>query len=196
MMLKLTSFTIIVYFVSLYINLVNSAQSVYNLGPNTATVNTGSHVCKNGQSTEVTLSVDAVLNAKSSTRTSFGSNFDNRMTVLDKVAGDHKGHILASAVGGPAVEWNLAPQADNLNKKYRCRTSILNVWYDCEKWIREQLDSGSNLPVRVRITLDYENRNCRPTHWSIDAHSTDGRGCTAQRINNGPLPLGACQGSG
>ncbi|XP_030758245.1 uncharacterized protein LOC115883964 [Sitophilus oryzae] len=185
----------LLYTLVYYLNQANGATHTYTLGPNTATVTTMSHVCKNGHSTEVTTGVTATLHAKSTTRTNFGSNFDNRMTELDKVAGDHKGHILASAFYGPAVTWNLAPQADNLNKKYRCRNSVLNLWYDCEKWIRDQLDAGSHLPITVRIRLEYENKNCRPTYWSIDARRTDGQGCVSDRINNGPPPLGVCQRS-
>ncbi|XP_076256924.1 uncharacterized protein LOC143194211 [Rhynchophorus ferrugineus] len=174
-----------------YQNSVLSAVTKYTFGRNSATITTGTHICANGNSTQVTLSVDAILNDKNPSRTNFGSSFDKRMKELDAKPGDHKGHILASAFGGPAETWNLAPQADNLNRKYRCRTSILNVWYDCEKFVRDSLDSGK-LPVKVKVVLDYENKDCRPTHWSIDAKSPSDA-CTANHIANGILPFGICQ---
>ncbi|XP_030758119.1 uncharacterized protein LOC115883850 [Sitophilus oryzae] len=185
-------------YVFFQIKCVNSAQHTYNLGRNSAVVNTGVHKCANGRNSEVTFSVDATLHAKSTTRTNFGNgkNVNNRMRELNSQRSDHKGHILASVFGGPAQIWNLAPQADNLNRKYRCRTSILNVWYDCEKWILNELNSKRNLPVRVKVRLSYKDRSCRPTHWSIDARSRSGSGCQALNIRNGNLPFGACQRAG
>ncbi|KAF7283113.1 hypothetical protein GWI33_001306 [Rhynchophorus ferrugineus] len=188
-MLKRLSFVFCCLLVVSY-NIVEAATTTVNLGSNIARVTTGSHVCKNGKSTEVTFQVNAVLNKKSSKRTNFGSNFKQRMDQLDSVAGDHKGHILASAFGGPAVTWNLAPQADHLNTKYKCRNSMLNIWYDCEKFIRQNLDKKKQ--VSVKISLRYQNGNCRPTHWSIDAQAGS-QGCQALDITNGPLPLGVCQ---
>ncbi|KAF7283110.1 hypothetical protein GWI33_001303 [Rhynchophorus ferrugineus] len=172
---------------------VRSARSHYQLGKNKATVTTGQHRCKNGRNSEVTLSVEAELHEKSNRRTNFGRSFNKRMKELNSIKGDHKGHILASAFGGPAKNWNLAPQADNLNRKYRCRTSILNVWYDCEKWILDQLKNKVDLPISVKVTLDYEDKNCRPTRWSIEARSKHRSGCEAKHVRNGGLPFGVCQ---
>ena len=50
------------------------------------------------------------------------------MIQLDKQPGDHKGHILASVFGGPAIIWNLAPQADNVNKRLNNKNSLLVGW--------------------------------------------------------------------
>ncbi|XP_060535058.1 type VII secretion system protein EssD-like [Cylas formicarius] len=167
----------------------DGAVTTYQLnGRNTATVTTGSHTCCNRQSTDVTLSVQATLFDKSNTRTDFkSSRFDTRMTQLDKRPGDEKGHILASVFGGPAEIWNLAPQADNVNKRLLKKNSILVGWYECEKWIQGNLENGAHLPVRAIMRLTYENNNCRPTYWSIEARNSDPRdpGCKADNIING-----------
>ncbi|XP_060535217.1 uncharacterized protein LOC132707390 [Cylas formicarius] len=165
-----------------------AAQRTYQLnGRNRATVNTGFRRCCNGRVTEVTESVAATLYDKNRRRTNFGSSrFTRRMSELDKQPGDQKGHILASFAGGPAEIWNLAPQADNVNKRLLNRNSILAGWYECENWIKRELERGRNLPVRATMRLSY-GANCRPTHWSIEARNSNPNdpGCRAVNIRNG-----------
>lgn len=157
------------------------------LGRNVVTVTESRMTCMNGQSTSVTTGVRGELHVLSTVRTDFkGDRWNRRMTELDRVPDDERGHVVASVFGGPVAEWNLVPQHRSINRRINAQGSLLNRWDEFEKWAREQLGKQNGAPVRFEIKVRYAAKNgCRPIGFDVEASSRVGPGFSA-RFDNGP----------
>ncbi|MGM0291289.1 DNA/RNA non-specific endonuclease [Enterococcus sp. AZ029] len=75
---------------------------------------------------------------------------------LDKLPGDHAGHLIGDRFGGSPKLDNLVSQARNVNlSSYK---KLENKW---------AASIGSGIKVKLRVILNYE-KNARPTSFDID----------------------------
>lgn len=158
------------------------------LNQNTITVTESTVTCKNDKPTTVTTKVTGELYILSSTRTNFsGDKWKKRMAELDRETDDERGHVVASAFGGPIESWNLVPQHKSVNRKINDQNSMLNRWEEFERWARDQLGKKNGSPVKFTINVFYAITNgCRPIAFKIEASSKADTVGLLSEFDNGP----------
>ncbi|CAF2505214.1 unnamed protein product [Rotaria sp. Silwood2] len=112
-------------------------------------------------------------------------------TNLNALAGDERGHIVASVFGGPPVAYNMFPQHRSLNRNYRA-SHILVDWFEAEARIRQHLGNNRG-DVQWEVALSYDDLNTgRPTSVSFSATFYDRNGAVVDRLEG---TLRNCEGS-
>ncbi|CAG7818431.1 unnamed protein product [Allacma fusca] len=99
------------------------------------------------------------------------------MGAIDK--SDERGHIIASSLGGPAVPWNIFPQAPRMNRgpePWDHASNAPPTWKQFEGKVRDFLALRGRRTVQYTIHFDYYDRRnpCRPSDVSASANLYDG----------------------